>query len=279
MERALAEGLRIDYIGFHSYGGTNAQWFLDRLDALYAQYQIPIWITEFAVADWNTENREGNRHSPEAVLEFMQTVLPELDRRDHIFRYAWYTDFGSRQLWPSALFDADRELTALGEFYAQHTPNPSAGSAKPYPVAPEDPGNLFENGGFELGSTQGWDGYENRILSIDDLEPHSGAFLGRLRGGFSSAFSQRVTLQANTTYDISLHSRWSENPGRTVGAVIEESDDDTAQTSAELSQGTEWAETTFTVTPTETEEYTFWIWTGPGIAAHLYLDSFSIRAQ
>ncbi len=279
MERALSEGLRIDYIGFHSYGGTNAQWLLDRLDALYEQYQIPIWITEFAVADWNTETREGNRHSPEAVLEFMRTILPALDERDHIERYAWYTDFSSRQLWPSALFDADLELTPLGEFYAQHTPNPFAGPPKPYPAPPEDPDNLLENGGFELGSKQGWGGYENRVLSIDDTEPHEGVFLGRLRGGFSSAFDQRVNLEANVTYRVTVHSRWSEDPGQNVGAHIEEADDNTARTSAQLSRGTEWAQTTFTVTPTESQEYIFWIWTGEGIAAHLYLDTISIRAE
>jgi len=278
MERALAEGLRIDYLGFHSYAGTNAQGFLNRLDALYAQYQIPIWITEFAVADWNTETREDNRFSPEQVLTFMQTVLPELDRREHIFRYAWYTDFGSRQLWPSALFDADRALTPLGEFYAQHTPNPAAGPPKPFPAPPADPDNLLQNGGFELGSTEGWDGYENRVLNIDETEPQQGAFCGRLRGGFSSAFSQRLTLEADVTYAITLHSRWSEDPGGSVGAVIEEADT-MARTSAMLPNDTAWRETRFTVTPAETKEYVFWIWTGSGQAAHLYLDTVSIRAQ
>mgnify|MGYP001274575782 CR=1 FL=1 len=278
MERALAEGLRIDYLGYHSYGGPNAQWLLDKLDALYAQYQIPIWITEFAVADWNAETREANRIQPEAVLEFMREILPELDRRDHIFRYAWYTDYSSQHLWPSALFGPERELTPLGEFYAQHTPNPAAGPPKPFPVTEPDPSNLLQNGGFELGGRQGWGGYENRVLTIDNAAPHDGVFLGMLRGGLSSAFDQRVTLQAGVTYRVTVHSRWSDDPGRDVGAVMEEADT-MARTSGQLSRDTQWQETTFTVTPEQTQDYIFWIWTGEGIAANLYLDTMSIRAE
>jgi hypothetical protein len=278
MERAMAEGLRIDFLGFHSYAGTDAQGLLNRLDQLYERYGIPIWITEFAVADWNAETRESNRIRPEDVLTFMRTVLPELDRREHIFRYAWYTDFSSQHLWPSALFDADRDLTPLGEFYAQHTSNPTAGPPKPYPSPPADPGNLLVNGGFERGGSMGWGGYENRVLDIDHVEPHEGAFSGMLRGGLSSAFDQNLTLEAGITYTISLHSRWSEPPGRSVGVVIEETDT-MNRTSAQLPEDTDWRETTFTVTPADTKEYVFWVWTGENIAAHLYLDTVSIRVQ
>ena len=136
----------------------------------------------------------------------------------------------------------------------------------------------MENGGFELGSKQGWGGYENRIINIDNAEPHEGVFLGMLRGGFSSAFKQLVSLQAGVTYRVSVHSRWSESPGRTAKAVMEEADTK-ERTSAELSQDTVWRETSFNVTPDETKEYEFRIWTGRSIAADLYLDTISIRAE
>ena len=89
---------------------------------------------------------------------------------------------------------------------------------------------------------------------------------------------QRVTLEADVTYRITLHTRWSEEPGQSVGAVIEEVDT-MNRTSAMLPNDTVWRETTFTVTPAETKEYVFWIWTGRPIAAHLYLDTVSIRAE
>ena len=101
---------------------------------------------------------------PEWVLEFMQQVLPELDRRDYIVRYAWFHDYSSNQLWTSALFNDEGELTPLGAFYAQHTANPAAGLGKPYPGPTPDPANLLKNGGFELGDSGDWDGYERRFL-------------------------------------------------------------------------------------------------------------------
>ena len=131
-----------------------------------------------------------------------------------------------------------------------------------------------------MGSKEGWGGYENRVYNIDDVEPHEGVFCGRLRGGFSSAFDQRVTLEANMTYRVSVHSRWSENPGQdvSVGAVVEETNSEN-RTAASLPNDTVWRETTFTVTPTQTQEYVFWIWTGEAINAHLYLDTISIRLE
>ena len=278
MQRADSEGLRIDYLAFHWYGGTDAQYFLDLLDQVYARYQLPIWITEFAPADWEARDRESNRMRPEWVLEFMQTVLPELDRRDYVFRYAWFHDFGSNNLWTSALFDDEGNLTTLGEFYAQHSANPNAGPGKPYPIPEEDPENLLINGGFDLGRTGAWGGYENRILSIDNTEPQEGSFLGMLRGGLSSAFDQYVTLQAGVTYQISLYSRWSQVTEANVNAVIEEVDT-MVRTYGRLHGGTDWQQTTFTVTPEQTKEYVFWIWTGADNPHSLYLDSISIKAQ
>ena len=37
MRRAGENNLRIDYLAFHWYGGTNAQYFLDLLDQVYAR--------------------------------------------------------------------------------------------------------------------------------------------------------------------------------------------------------------------------------------------------
>lgn len=277
MRRADENNLRIDYLAFHWYGGTDAQYFLDLLDQVYARYQLPIWITEFAPADWQTNTREGNRMRPEAVLEFMRVVLPELDRRDYIVRYAWFTDCSGNPLWTSALF-CDGALTPLGEFYAQHSANPAAGPGKPYPAPINQEGNLLSNGGFDLGDNGDWGGYEKRFISIDDTETHEGAFCVSLRGGFSSAIDQQVTLEAGVTYRISVHTRWSEATDANVNANIGVEGSGNP-TSARLHGGTDWQETSFTVTPDATQTYVFWIWTGPGIPAHLYVDTVSIRPE
>ena len=135
-------------------------------------------------------------------FDFMRTVLPELDRRDYIVRYAWFTDYSSNQLWTSALFDDEGVLTPLGEFYAQHSANPAAGPGKPYPAPMNQEGNLLRNGGFDLGDNGDWGGYEKRFVSIDQTDTHEGAFCVKLRGGFSSAIDQRVNLEAGRTYRV-----------------------------------------------------------------------------
>lgn len=121
MKEAAAKGYRVDFVCVHWYGGPNVPAFLDRLRKIHQLYGKPIWITEFAVADWKAESREKNKHSPEVVLKFMQEVLPALDELDFVERYAWFSfPTNHRALGPSALFTDDGTLTELGQFYAAH---------------------------------------------------------------------------------------------------------------------------------------------------------------
>lgn len=110
--------LRIDFICMHSYAGPNAEAFVKRLESVHKLYGKPIWITEFAVGDWEAKSPETNRHRPETVLNFMQDLLPKLEEMNFVERYAW---FPARQddnaLGTSALFDKENKLTPLGECY------------------------------------------------------------------------------------------------------------------------------------------------------------------
>ncbi len=112
-------GLRVDFICVHWYGGPNVQGFLNHLDRIHEMYGRPIWITEFAVGDWQAETVEDNRHSPERVYQFMRELLPELERREYIERFSWFSASpNSRALGTSALFDENGNLTRLGRLYA-----------------------------------------------------------------------------------------------------------------------------------------------------------------
>lgn len=118
------EGLRVDYIGVHNYGGGNVEGFKKLLKKTYLAYgKRPIIVTEFAVADWKAKSPEENRHSPEKVLQFMQEILPWMDEQDWIVGYAWFSfDMKSSAGTSSALFDEKGNLTKLGEFYSNHQP-------------------------------------------------------------------------------------------------------------------------------------------------------------
>lgn len=125
MERFMAgvkkSGFRVDYIAIHSYGGPNAAAFLGKLERVYRKFGLPLWITEFGVADWQASTLEANRNSTKSVEEFMKAVLPKLDRLKYVHRYAWFSaGVDDPHLGPSALFNADGSLTKLGEIYARH---------------------------------------------------------------------------------------------------------------------------------------------------------------
>lgn len=116
--------LKLSFMAVHLYGGADSRQFLARLDAIHERYRMPIWLTEFGVADWDTapwrRKSAVNRYSEGAVLQFMKEVLPELERRRYVIRYAWFGagDGIGEELRTSRLFQADGSLTALGHFYA-----------------------------------------------------------------------------------------------------------------------------------------------------------------
>lgn len=124
MDSVAAEHLRVDFICVHMYVGTDDVNFVQVLQTLYNTYHLPIWVTEFATADWSATTLAGNSYTPADVLGFMQRLLPQLDSLSFIQRYSWFSgDPTSPQLWSSALVDANGNLTTLGAWYANYTPN------------------------------------------------------------------------------------------------------------------------------------------------------------
>lgn len=131
MQKASDKGLRIDFVTVHNYGGASADALISKLTEVYNLYRKPIWITEFAVADWTATTPQNNKYTPAQVLTFMKDVLPKLEALDIVQRYAWFsfqqTDKAGTS---SALFDANLNLTPLGEYYANYKPNAKIGPPK-----------------------------------------------------------------------------------------------------------------------------------------------------
>lgn len=125
---AKNKNLKMDFMAVHIYGPPNAEKILHKIDAAYKKYRMPIWITEFAVADWDASPKKcksncKNRYSEDEVLAFMKEVLPELEKRPYITHYAWFGagknhPFTHEQVRTSRLFEKNGDLTPLGKFYA-----------------------------------------------------------------------------------------------------------------------------------------------------------------
>ncbi len=119
MEQATHRGYRVDFICVHSYMGDNPKHFLKWLEKIHKLYKRPLWITEFAVADWKAKGDKPNRYSPEDVFKFMEAVLPKLEKLDYVERYAWFSSPKPKPaVKPSVLFNPDGTLNQLGRLYA-----------------------------------------------------------------------------------------------------------------------------------------------------------------
>ncbi|HEY5688697.1 MAG TPA: glycoside hydrolase family protein [Yeosuana sp.] len=124
MQKASEKGLRVDFMTVHWYGGASASSFISRLYDTYNQFGKPIWVTEFAPADWTAATPADNKFTPAQVLNFMKEALPQLEALDFVHRYTWFAFSQTSAVGTSsALFDADRNLTPLGEYYASFKPN------------------------------------------------------------------------------------------------------------------------------------------------------------
>ena len=121
MDGVQSQGLRVDFLAVHRYSGADGQAFLSNIDIIHSQYNMPIWITEFAVRDGSAATPADNKWTDQQVYNFMSDVLPGLESRSFVERYAWFP--GSRDnpfLTSSALFENDGKLTKLGRLYVGH---------------------------------------------------------------------------------------------------------------------------------------------------------------
>ncbi len=119
MKEADRRHYRIDFIAIHAYMGDNPNHFLARLERIHALYKKPLWITEFAVADWNATADQPNKYSSDEVCKFMEIVLPALEKLDYVERYSWYSSpYLFHPLAASVLFNADGSLNRLGKLYS-----------------------------------------------------------------------------------------------------------------------------------------------------------------
>jgi hypothetical protein len=112
---------RVDFIAVHWYNPPDAGALLGHVKNIHKLYGRPIWITEFAAADWKAASREKNRYTPAKVAEFMKRVVPQLEKLDYVKGYAWYlASPADKKLGPSALFTKAGKLTKLGKLYASY---------------------------------------------------------------------------------------------------------------------------------------------------------------
>jgi len=110
----------VDFITVHWYAPPNPKSLLNEIDTLYNTYNKPIWITEFSPADWNATLITPTKYTQQDAINFMDTIIPQLNSRSYVERFAWKTRSTSDpHMGFAALFNDDGSLTSVGEAYSK----------------------------------------------------------------------------------------------------------------------------------------------------------------
>ena len=123
-----------DFISLHCYpenyaGADMAKWFLEEVvDWTWKTYHKPIWITEFS-----THGDYVNASGDNGTKEFWEAVMPELDSRSYVERYAAF-GFNAASNPKFGLWSySTGVLTAGGQVYSS-LGNPTKASTAPVPT-------------------------------------------------------------------------------------------------------------------------------------------------
>lgn len=116
MRGAGERGYPVDFIAVHYYAPTpDIAAFRAYLERIHAAYGKPIWVTEWALADW----KDPGRFSPAQQAEFLTTGANLLDDLDYVERHAWFGLYEGLGGWTlgSGLIDRTGQLSPVGEAY------------------------------------------------------------------------------------------------------------------------------------------------------------------
>jgi Glycosyl hydrolase catalytic core len=107
-----------DYINIHWYDVT-AQEFLDHIDLAWATFKLPMYVTEFGMADWKAAKfGYPTECTTDDLHEFINIAIRGLESRPYIKAYAYYsrTDVIAQEF--ASLWNTDRTPRAAAFVYA-----------------------------------------------------------------------------------------------------------------------------------------------------------------
>ncbi|WP_372839769.1 glycosyl hydrolase [Phaeovulum sp.] len=117
MNEVEARGLRVDFMAVHYYSRDgDVAAFKAWLQAVYAEYRRPIWVTEFAFIDWS----QPAAASYERNAAFAEAAIAMMDGLTFVERHAWFA--ANPYPWQGStpevnLLDNNLRLTAVGEAF------------------------------------------------------------------------------------------------------------------------------------------------------------------
>ena len=87
------------------------------LQAIYARYHLPIWITELALADYGGSTPTFPTEAQQAA--FMTAAASMLDGLPYVQRYAWFALPASAASGSTGLFNPGPAATEVGRAFEE----------------------------------------------------------------------------------------------------------------------------------------------------------------
>jgi hypothetical protein len=120
MAGAKQRGYRVNFITVHWYGGDFAtgpavQQLESYLQAIYARYHLPIWLTEFALTSYSGGTATFPAEAQQAA--FLTAATQMLDGLSYVQRYAWFALPTSSGSGTTGLFNPGPSVTQVGQAF------------------------------------------------------------------------------------------------------------------------------------------------------------------
>jgi hypothetical protein len=116
MDQADKRSYDVDFISVHYYtDNPSIADFREFLKDVREEYGRPVWVTEWALVDW----QDPDHYSSEVLADFASEAIQMMDDLNFVKRHAWFGAYDGGDGWDinTELLDADGNMTALGEVF------------------------------------------------------------------------------------------------------------------------------------------------------------------
>jgi hypothetical protein len=116
MTLAEKKGYEVDFVAVHYYTeNPSIADFKNFLKDVQKEYDRPVWVTEWALVDWDNQDR----FSPKEIAAFAGAATRMMDELDFVKRHAWFGAYDGGDGWHinTQLFDAEGDLTKVGKAF------------------------------------------------------------------------------------------------------------------------------------------------------------------
>jgi Ca2+-binding RTX toxin-like protein len=130
MSQADSKGYTVDFVAVHYYPtNRDISAFKAFLEAAYAQYKRPIWVTEWALADWNNPGR----FSAQEQADFAKAAIQMMDDLPFVERHAWFASYSGGDGWylNTEIWNSDGSLSPVGKVFADLLKAPPTSAPDP----------------------------------------------------------------------------------------------------------------------------------------------------